>query len=125
MLLGQIFNSVKSWGKLSSVAMQPLTAYKVLKYTKLVEAEYAVAEKQRVALIREITGTTDGQDAKIEPDSREFVEYVEKLNGVMAVDSSLAQLDLKLEDVLKAVGDKSDVLTVQDLALLEPFFKTE
>ena len=126
MLLGQIYQSTEAWRKLSSVAMHPMTAYKVLKYTKLVEAEWAVAEKQRVALIREITATKEGQDAKIEPNSPEFTTYVEKVNEVMAVKSTLKLIKgVSLEDVLKSVGDKSDVLTIRDLALLEPFFKSD
>ncbi len=126
MLLGQIWQSMESWRKLSSVAMHPMMAYKVLKYTKLVEAEYAVADKQRKALIHELTGTKDGEDAKIEQDTPEFETYVEKFNEVMAVESTLKQVKgVELEGVVKAVGDKVDVLTVRDLALLEPFFKSE
>ncbi len=126
MLLGTIYQSVDAWRKLSSVSMHPMTAYKVLKYTKLVEAEWAVAEKQRVALIREITKTEEGQDAKIEPASPEFKTYVERVNEVMQVESTLKQIKkVTLEDVLKSVGDKNDVLSVSDLALLEPFFKSE
>ena len=126
MLLGQIWQSMESWRKLSSVAMHPMMAYKVLKYTKLVEAEYAVADKQRKALIHELTGTKDGEDAKIEQDTPEFMAYVEKFNEVMTVKSSLKQVKgVELEGVVKAVGDKDDVLSVRDLALLEPFFKSE
>ncbi len=126
MLLGQIWQSMESWRKLSSVSMHPMMAYKVLKYTKLVEAEYAVADKQRRALIHELTGTKDGEDAKIEQDTPEFMAYVEKFNEVMTVKSSLKQVKgVELEGVVKAVGDKDDVLSVRDLALLEPFFKSE
>ena len=126
MQLGQIYSSTEAWRKLSSVSMHPMMAYKVLKYTKLVEAEYAVADKQRVALIHEITSTKDGEDAKIEPGTPEFTTYVERLNEVMVVESTLKLIKgVSLEDVLKAVGDKDDVLTVSDLALLEPFFKSD
>ncbi len=125
MLLGQIWNSMESWRKLSSVAMHPMMAYKVLKYTKLVEAEYAVADKQRVALIHELTGTKDGEDAKLEQDTPEFTTYVKKLNDVLAVESTLKQVKVDFESALKAVGDKDDVLSVRDLALLEPFFKSD
>ncbi len=125
MLLGQIYSSVKAWNKLSSVAMHPMMAYKVLKYTKLVEAEYAVADKQRVALIHELSGTKEGEDAKIEPNTPEFEQYVERFNGVLQVESALKQIKVGFEDVLKSLGDKDDVLSVGDLALLEPFFKSE
>ncbi len=126
MLLGTIYQSVEAWRKLSSVNMHPMTASKILRYTKLVEAEYAVADKQRVALIHEITETKDGEDAKIEPGTPEFTTYVERLNEVMVVESTLKLIrGVSLEDVLKSIGDKDDVLSVFDLALLEPFFKSE
>ncbi len=125
MLLGRIYSSVKAWNKLSSVTMHPMMVYKVLKYTKLVEAEYAIADKQRVALIHEISGTKEGEDAKIEPNTPEFRQYVERFNEVLQVESTLKQIKVGLEDVLKAIGDKDDVLSVGDLALLEPFFKSE
>ena len=125
MLLGQIYQSMEAWKKLSALTMKPFIAYQVLKYTKLVSAEYAVADAQRIALIHEITNTKDGEDAKIEPQSPEFAQYVEKLNEVMTVESSLEQCAIPLEEILKAIGDKDEVLTIQDLALLEPFFKTE
>jgi len=108
MQLGQIYNSTEAWRKLSSVSMHPMT------------------DKQRVGLIHEITETKDGQDAKIEPGTPEFTTYVERLNEIMVVESTLKLIKgVSLEDVLKAVGDKDDVLTVSDLALLEPFFKSE
>ncbi len=125
MLLGQIFNSITAWNKLATVTMKPLYGYKVLKYVKLVQAEHAIAETQRVALIHEVTGTEDGEDAKIEPNTPEFSDYVNRLNEAFTVESELEQIDTSFESVLAAIGDKDDVLTVQDLAILEPFFKTE
>jgi hypothetical protein len=125
MLLGQLFQSIEAWRKLSSVNMKPAIAYKILKYTKLVQAEHEVAEKQRVALIREVTGTKDGEDARIEPDSPEFMSYIEKFNEIMAQEVQLERIDLKLDVVVDALDGKDDVLSIADLALLEPFFKEE
>ena len=122
MLLGQIFQSIDSWKKLSSVNLKPKIAYAVLKYTKLVGDEHAIAEKQRVALIHEITGTQAGEDAKIEPNSPEFAEYITKVNEIMSQESSLEQINLGLEEVVNALDGKDDVLSISDLAMLEPFF---
>jgi len=124
MLLGEIFQSIAAWQKLSAVNMKPKLAYKILKYTKLVSAEHEIAEKQRVALIYEITGAKEGEDAKIEPDTPEFVEYVGKFNEVMMTESVLKKLDVDFEEVVNAVDDKDESLTVSDLAMLEPFFDT-
>lgn len=125
LLLGQIFQSIESWRKLSSVNLKPKIAYAILKYTKLVSAEHEVAEKQRVALIREITGTIHGEDAKVEPGTPEFMEYVEKFNEIMSQKSDLPKIDLDLETVVEALDGKDDVLSVADLANLEPFFATD
>ena len=122
MKLGQIFQSIESWRKLSAVNLKPKIAYAILKYTKLVGDEHAIAEKQRVTLIHEITDTKDGEDAKIEPGSPEFVEYVTKLNEIMAQESELKPIDLELEEVVNALDGKDDVLSITDLAMLEPFF---
>lgn len=122
MLLGTIFQSITAWQKLSAINMKPKLAYKLLKYTRLVNAEYEIAEKQRVALIHEMTGTEEGQDAKIEPDTEAFREYVGKFNAIMQTESDLQPLDMDFEEVVDAVDEKDESLTVSDLAMLESFF---
>ena len=122
MLLGQVFQSIASWQKLSGVNLKAKLAYKLLKYTTLVSAEHAIADKQRVALIHEITGTKEGEDAKIEPDSPEIREYAGKFNEIMLTESTLEQLDMDFEEVINAVDEKDESLTVSDLAMLQPFF---
>jgi hypothetical protein len=122
MKLGEVFGSVAAWRKLSGINMKPKLAYKILKYTKLVSAEADIAEKQRVSLIHEITGTEDGQEAKIEPNTPELTAYAEKFNEVLLMESDLQQLDVDFEEVVDAVDEKDESLTVNDLAMLEPFF---
>lgn len=123
MLLGQLFQSVTAWQKLSGIPLKPKVAYKILKYTKYVSAEHEVAEKQRVALIHEVTGTKEGEEVKIEPGSPEFVKYVEGFNDIMSTEVKFEHIKLKLEDVVELLDDKPDALSVSDLALLEPFFE--
>ena len=123
MLLGQIFQSIQAWQKLSSIPLKPKVAYKLLKYTRFILAEHEIAEKQRVALIHEITNTEEGTEAKIEPNSPEFLEYAEKFNEIMATEVKFEQIKLSLEDVVELLDDKPDALSVSDLVLLEPFFE--
>ena len=123
MLLGQIFQSIGAWQKLSGINLKAKLAYKLLKYTALVSAEHTIAEKQRVALIHEITGTKEGEEAKIEPDSPEIQEYMGKFNEVMLTESTLKQLDMDFEEVINAVDEKEEALSVSDLAMLAPFFE--
>lgn len=122
MLIGQVFNSISAWQKLSGVNMRPKLALKVLRYTKLVSDEHSHAEKMRTALIYEVSGAKEGEDVKLEPGTPELAAFVEKFNEVLQTESDLQPLDMDLSDVVEAVDEKDESLTVSDLALLEPFF---
>lgn len=119
---GHVFGSIKAWQKLSGISMKPKLAYKILKYTKLVAAEHDVIEKQRIALVHEITGTAEGQDAKIEPDTIAFEAYFIGLQEILAVETNLKPIDLDFEEVINSVDEKDESLTVGDLSVLEQFF---
>lgn len=126
MLLGEVFQAMNSWRALAVVKMQPQMAYKVLKYVRLVSAEWEIIEKQRVALIYEVSGAVEGRDVKLEPDSEEFAEYVKKFNEVLQTESDLKEFRGSLDGVMAAVrDDDGNVLSVSDLATLEGFFATE
>jgi len=122
MLLRQVFESFDVWNKLATVLMEPSVAYGMLKYIKLVKAEYAIVDDQRVALFHKITNTKDDGNAQIKPDTPERVEYVAGFDEILSVECTLEKFDLTLETVLAAIREKDWNLTVQDSALLEPFF---
>jgi hypothetical protein len=124
MLLGQVFQSIEAWRKLSDINMKPRLAYKIYKYAKLVFAEYEIARKQQESILREVTGIKEGQ-INITQKSPEFPAYAERFNPVLQTESDLQQLDMDFEEVVDAVDDKEESLTVGDLALLEPFFKPD
>ena len=122
MLLGQVFQSTDSWTKLSRINMRPKIALAILRYSKAVSAEYVLVEEKRKALIHEITKTEPGTEAKIEPGSKELTEYVNSFKEILQLESDMIQFHLKLSEVVDAVDEKDETLTVQDLAVLEPFF---
>jgi len=122
MKCGEVYRSVAAWQKLAGVNMKPKLAFKILKYTKAVGAEYEVIEKLRIALVHKLTGTKSGEEAKINPDTEESRLYSAGLQEILAVDSDLAKLDCDFEHVINAVDEKSEALSVSDLATLEPFF---
>lgn len=122
MKCGQVHQSIESWRKLSGIPLRPQVGLKILRYTKLVMAEYDVIEKQRVAVIREIAGVKEGEDVAIPPDSPKFAKCVERINELMQEDSTLPLLELDLEAVVLALDGKDNILSVSDLAVLEPFF---
>lgn len=119
----QIFQSMQSWQKLANVTLKPKIAFKILRYTKLVDAEFQHIEKQRVAIAYEVSGTEEGKDVKIEPGTPQAIEFSRRFNEVLNEESTLTLLRLDLETVVNALDGKDDVISVQDLAVLEPFFQ--
>jgi len=122
MILGQIWQSIQAWQKLSKINMRPKLAYKILKYTQQVSAEYDIIERQRVALIHELTNTKEGESAKIEPNTPESLAYGTRFNEILLQESDLPLCALDFEEVVDTVDEKDESLTVNDLAVLEPFF---
>lgn len=119
----EIFQSIKSWQKLAGIVMKPAIAFKILRYTKLVSAEFEHIEKQRVDLAYEVSGTPRDQNVQLEPETPELVEFQRRFSEVLNTESTLPLLRLDLETVVNALDGKEDVLTVSDLATLEPFFQ--
>jgi len=126
MKLGNVYGSQATIRKIVGFGLPPKIAYSVLKYSRKFDAEYSVIDQQRVQLIREIAGTKEGEDAKVEPGTPEFVTFAAKFNLIMDTDSDLAPSDMKLSELLSAIElDESNVLSAQDLAVLEVFFTTD
>ncbi len=124
MQLGQIFSSIESWRKLSVVNLKPKIAYAIFKYTALVTAEAEVVEKQRTALIYEVTGTESGTEVKLGPGEPGWDLFVQGFNEILSQESDLKPIDMDMEEVVDALDGKDDVLSVSDLARLEVFFST-
>ena len=124
MLCGQIRNSISAWRKLADISMRAGLAYKILKYTNLVSAEYEIIEKQRIVLIHKVTGTKPGDSADIKPGTKDFKDFEGGLIEILLVESNLPQLKMAFMDVIEAVDQNGGTLTVSDLAALEPFFLT-
>jgi hypothetical protein len=121
--LGEIFNGFQSWQALASVKMEPKIAYRIMKYIRKIVSEYEIIDKQRIALIHEITDTKESEPAKIEPDTQQFFDYLSRFNEVLSIDSDLEPVELYLNEVLEAIYPNQEVsLSPQDMLLLEPFF---
>ncbi|OGS40336.1 MAG: hypothetical protein A3K77_04600 [Euryarchaeota archaeon RBG_13_31_8] len=120
MLLGYIFQAMPVWNKLVSMSMSPKMAYTILKYTQKINDEFVIIEKQRISLIHELTKTKNNEEASIPQGTPEFEEYVQRMNVILEVESTLKPLDMSLEQFIDAIN--SNALTVNDLRTLEPFF---
>lgn len=124
MLLGEIHQSVEAWQKLSGINLRAGLSYKLLKYTKLVSAENVIFEKQKAASMYEVTGVQVGQPVRIEQDDPTMKMFAPKYQEILLTESDLKQLDMDFEEVVNAVDEKDETLTINDLAMLEPFFSS-
>ncbi len=123
MKLGNIIQSMDVWRKLAGINMRPQIAYQILRYTKLITDEFKIIEDQRVALLRDITGEKKG-DVQLEMDTPEGREYIQKFNEILGIESELELIDMDFETAITALENTEEVLSVSDLAILEPFFKS-
>ena len=123
MILGQIWQSIQVWQKLAKITMRPKLAYKILKYFQQVSEEVDVIEKQRMALIHELTDTKEGENAEIKPNTPEMAAFIARFNEILLEESDLPLCELDCEEVVNAVDEKDESLTVADLAMLEAFFQ--
>ena len=123
MTLAVMFSSREAWARLAALRMPPHTAYRVLKYAKLVQAEYDVIEQQRGKLIREAAGAKEGEDVSLKSGTPEYAAFVSEFVAMLETDSDLKPCDMKLAALLDVLGkDQGNTLSAQDLGQLEPFF---
>ncbi len=122
MKCSEVFGSIASWRKLSGISMKPRYALRILRYTKLVSAEYDNIERLRVSLARRIAGAEEGSAIEIEPNTPEAKEFAERFNEILSADADIAPLRMSLDEIVNNLDGEEDSLTVADLAVLEPFF---
>ena len=122
MKLKDIFIAKQALGNLASLGMSPKTAYRVLKFARKFDVEYDIVEKQRNSIIEKILSSNKIEELK--KGTPEFVEFVEKFNGVLDMDSELKVCPLKFDELLEAIGaEDENVMSVGDLAVLEVLFE--
>jgi len=122
MKLGNVFTSREAWQRLTALRMPPKTAYRLLKYSKTVDAEMAVVEQERVKLLREASGIEQGEIC-IEPGTPEHAAFVGKFTSWLETDSDLKPLEMKMDELIGALeSEQGNVLSAADLGALEPFF---
>jgi hypothetical protein len=125
MKLRQIYEAQETWQNLAALKLPAQTAYKLMKYTKLVSAEIKIIEERRIALIKE-SGTADASGAvAVKPDTPEFDKFLTDFGEFLATESDLALFDLALNSLIDLAGKAQNTLSVNNLVALEPFFKSE
>jgi len=124
MKLGQIVMARESFQRLSTLRMPPQTAYRLLKYLKLVTAESEVIERQRINLLRDVSGTKDGEDVNLAPGTPEHTRFLVEYSAALETESDLKPFDMMMDALLATLeAEKGNVLSAADLAAVEPFFE--
>jgi hypothetical protein len=115
MKLLNVLQSINAWKKLSLVNMKPRIALEVLRFNQRIADEHAIILKKQAALV---AGVPDANE-----DTPEVMKLNAEFNEFLSQDSSLTPIYLTLNELVGAVDEKDETLTIQDLAFLEPFFK--
>jgi hypothetical protein len=95
--------------------MKPRIALEVLRFNQRIADEHAIILKKQAALV---AGVPDANE-----DTPEVMKLNAEFNEFLSQDSSLTPIYLTLNELVGAVDEKDETLTIQDLAFLEPFFK--
>jgi hypothetical protein len=138
MKLAQIFVARETWKAFAGLKMPPHTAYRLLKYVKRMDSEFELIESQRQKLIKELLeqkqarltaeGIEIAEDDKniLKPADPEYMKFAgpEGFGGVLETESDLKPFSMTLSAMLDLAGKEAgNVLSAQDLGLLEPFFE--
>jgi hypothetical protein len=123
MKLSNVVAANMVWRKILQLRVKPAMAYTLLKYSRLIEAEFAIVETTRVALIHELTNTKEGEEVTLQPGTDAYKAYVDRFSAILDVDSELKPSELKFDTLLSALADdQTNILSATDLGVLEPFF---
>lgn len=120
MKLGNVVLASDAFNHLATLRMPPQMAYRLLKYGRLLSAERELAEQQRIAIVRKVSGIAEG-NVTLEPGTPEYQQFVTEYGEALEVKSDLAPLDLTLDELLEAIGSDG-ALSITDLGNLEPLF---
>lgn len=125
MKLYSILASRDAWQRLTALKMPPAKAYRLRKYCRMVDADLAVIEEERVKLLREASGVMEGAVA-LQEGTPEHQDFILKFAEFLTADSDLPTIDADLDEIIEMLnGEQSNAISVADLAALEPFFKAE
>ena len=126
MKLANVYMARAAMNQLVQAKLSPKVAYRVLKFTRKFDVEFAIIEGQRSKLIRDISGTKEGENASIENGTPEMAEFFKKFAPILGTDCDLELCPLKFDALMDALdSEEGNVLSAQDLALLEPLFESD
>lgn len=125
MKLVTIWNAREAFSKLAQLKKSPKLAYRLMKYAKKFSSEFDTCEARRIECVYEAAGVEPGTpDINLLPSTPEFVSFVTKFNEFLDNESDLEPVGIGMDALVESLSAESgNVMSENDLALLEPFFQ--
>ena len=123
--LGHIYNAREALQRLAGLRVPPLFGYRLMRYLKRVSAEGELIEAQRQKLIRECAGADAGAEVSLKAGTPEYGLFVEQFGAMLDGPVDLEPMPLKFDVLIKILEEGGNAVSIQDLAVLEPFFEGE
>lgn len=122
MKLIAVWNARDAIARLSVLKKPPKLAGQLLRYWQKYNAEYAICDAQRTALVYQAAGVEGGQ-VTLQVDTPAYVTFVETFNAFLDTEAELSVSGISLDTLLDALdAEKGNALSENDLFLIEPFF---
>lgn len=124
MKLVAVWNAREAFERLSALRKPPKLAYRLMKYERKFCAEVDTCETHRLKCVYEVSGAEPGTPVNLEPGTPEFAAFLAKFNEFLQNESDLEPVGVSMDVLIDALdAEKGNVLSENDLALLEPFFQ--
>jgi len=123
MKLFQVWNAQAAFKRLADLKKPPKLAYRLLTYSRKFDAEAAICEAHRIACVYAIAGAEPGTVVELNQGTPEFDTFFAKFNEFLSNESDLEPVGLDMDALIDGLdAEKGNVLSENDLALLDPFF---
>ena len=123
MKLVNVWNAREAFERLSGLKKPPKLAYRLMKYERKLSAELQLCEAHRLKCVYEVSCAEPGTPVNIEPGTPEFATFLAKFNEFLNNECDLEPVGIGMDVLIESLdAERGNVLSENDLALLEPFF---
>lgn len=123
--LGHIWQAQQAWLTLMGMKKSVKVSYKLARYFRdVIRPELKTIDEERNALIERF-GTKNAQGVpEIKPDTEAMKGFIEDFNNYLTNAPGTVQADMTMDELVKGIeAFKDNVISEQELLVLEPFFK--
>jgi hypothetical protein len=118
-----IYKAKDAWVIVIKLGLPPLFMNRLRKYAKKVFEELEVIEGQRNDLVMKYSTAKEGEQPSVAANTPEIIKYNEEFSELLAGEVELKPFDITVDEFIEIVAkDKANVLSIEVVELLEPFF---